>query len=72
MEAIWCAEAPHQLFDLANDPGELRDLSADRSDIVAELERELRTICDPEAENERAHAFNEVQIAALAEDGVSA
>lgn len=54
---IYCMEAPHQLFNLAEDPDELRNLAADVTDKRRELESELRGICDPDAENERAHAF---------------
>ncbi len=42
---------PPQLFDLETDPGELSDLAGDpaHADRLAELERELRAIADPEA-----------------------
>lgn len=47
-----------QLFDLEADPDETRDLAADPSYAVAlaELERELRRICDPEAVDRAAKA----------------
>jgi choline-sulfatase len=40
-----------ELFDLDQDPEELRDLSGDPSyaDVLREMEAELRRICDPEA-----------------------
>ena len=41
--------APHQLFHLGDDPEELVNLWSERPDVVAELESELRAICDPEA-----------------------
>jgi choline-sulfatase len=63
---IYCAKAPHQLFDLAEDPQELRNLAGKNPDKVAELERVLRGICDPERENERAHAFEREQLRAIA------
>ncbi|MEO0999134.1 MAG: sulfatase-like hydrolase/transferase [Pseudomonadota bacterium] len=42
-----------ELFDLAEDPEELTDLAAARPEIVAALEAELRSICDP-VETDRA------------------
>ena len=50
-------EAPDQLFDLDADPQELEDRSAARPEVAAELAAELRKICDPAAENERAFVF---------------
>lgn len=49
---------PAQLFDLATDPNELHDLveSGRAGDRLAALERQLRTICDPEAVDARAKA----------------
>lgn len=42
---------PPELFDLEADPGETRDLAADpaSAEILQEMERRLRVICDPEA-----------------------
>ncbi|MBN1672325.1 MAG: sulfatase-like hydrolase/transferase [Kiritimatiellae bacterium] len=54
--------APNQLFDLAADPNELDNLADTRADVAAEMERELRRICSPEAENERAESFIRVQL----------
>ena len=47
-----------QLFDLIADPEELNDLglSAGHSDIRAELDAELRAICDPEEVDKQARA----------------
>ncbi|HKY93921.1 MAG TPA: sulfatase-like hydrolase/transferase [Kiloniellales bacterium] len=47
-----------QLFDLANDPTEARDLAADpaHAATLARLERELRRHLDPEGVNARAFA----------------
>jgi choline-sulfatase len=63
---IYYMEAPHQLFRLSDDPDELRNVYAEFPDKVLELESELRRICDPERENERAHAFQDEQLKALA------
>jgi len=58
---IYYMEAPHQLFHLKDDPDELRNVYAEYPDKAQELERELRRICSPELENERAHRFQEEQ-----------
>ncbi|SFJ76497.1 choline-sulfatase [Paenibacillus sp. UNC496MF] len=63
---IYYMEAPHQLFRLSDDPDELRNVYSEFPDKARELEDELRRICDPEEENERAHAFQEEQLKALA------
>jgi arylsulfatase K len=39
---------PSQLFNVASDPGELQDLSADRTDVVRQLDAELRKVVDYE------------------------
>jgi len=62
---IWCAEAPHQLFHLAEDPDELRNRYEDCLPEADKLEAALRKICSPEAENERAHEFEARQLALL-------
>ncbi len=64
-------EAPHQLFDLEKDPHELENLYGQFPDVAADLERELRAICDPEAENDRADRFIETQLAAMSSSGPS-
>ncbi len=50
---VYYVDQVSQLFDLDNDPHELNDLSSDQSykDILAEAEKRLRTICDPEQAN---------------------
>ena len=58
-------EAPHQLFDLEKDPHELENLYGQFPDVAADLKRELRSVCDPEAENDRADRFIETQLAAM-------
>jgi choline-sulfatase len=49
---------PPQLFDLADDPYELRDLGQDPAyeAVRAACEAALRRICDPEATDARAKA----------------
>jgi choline-sulfatase len=48
--------APHQLFDLATDPDELVNRYQDDPEFAADLERELRDLCSPEEELDRARA----------------
>jgi choline-sulfatase len=47
-----------QLFDLQDDPQELQDLAQDpaRQAVLAQLQAELRSICDPEEVDRRAKA----------------
>ena len=60
-------EAPHQLFNIEDDPDELHNLYTLHPDKSVEMEGELRRICDPELENERAADFIQNQIEALQE-----
>lgn len=59
---IYYAEAPHQLFDLADDPEERRNIYDAAPDRARELTDCLYSICDPEAENRRAEAYIERQL----------
>jgi choline-sulfatase len=59
-----------QLFDLQSDPDERCDLGtrtddADILEVIAEGERRLRAICDPDAVNVRCFADQKKRIAAL-------
>ena len=58
-------DAPHQLFDLEKDPDELYNAYDEYPEIVVDLEGELRSICDPSEENDRAGCFIEALLAAL-------
>lgn len=58
---IFYAEAPNQLFNLAVDPDELKNVYSENIEKAKELEIELRKICNPERENEKAHLFQEKQ-----------
>ena len=60
---IHYSAAPHQLFNLADDPHELNNLYAERPEIAKKLEAELRAICSPEDENERAEKKIKQQLA---------
>jgi choline-sulfatase len=62
---LYNSEAPHQLFNLAEDPDELRNMYGKFPEVAQILERELRTVCSPERENERAHTFQSEQLQAL-------
>ncbi len=56
---------PPQLFDLASDPEELADLAGDArfADVVAECERRLRAVLDPEEVDARAKRRQEELLA---------
>ena len=64
---IYYIGAPRQLFDLENDPNELKNVAGDRADISSELERDLRNICSPEVENQRTEKFIQRQLEAIRE-----
>ena len=57
--------APHQLFNLGEDPEELINLWSERPDVVARLETELRSICDPDAVERDAEAVRVQQFEAV-------
>jgi hypothetical protein len=60
---IYHTGAPHQLFNLADDPNELRDLSATETERVRRMSRILREFCSPEEENLRASRLIVEQLA---------
>jgi choline-sulfatase len=62
-------EAPHQLFHLAGDPDELDNLYSSNTPKAEELEQELRRICSPEEENDKAHQFQDLQVESLIKHG---
>lgn len=64
---IHCTRAPHQLFNLAEDPEELDNLAEKHPKKLRQLQSILTDICDPEAEHQRAEAFIRRQLAAIAE-----
>lgn len=53
---VYYVDFPAQLFNLKDDPDELRDRAGDAecAEVLKELEAELRKICDPEAVNAQA------------------
>jgi choline-sulfatase len=59
---IWNVDAPHQLFNLLDDPGELTNQHTANPSKARELEGELRAICNPELENERANKLIDEQL----------
>ena len=58
---------PPQLFDLAADPLEQRDLGQDQgyAGLVADCERALRAVVDPDAADEQARADQAARVAAF-------
>lgn len=58
MKLIYHVDMPSQLFDLENDPIEAIDMIATGSNsaIASEMERKLRSICNPEEVDRRAKA----------------
>jgi choline-sulfatase len=59
---IHYTEAPNQLFHLSEDPDELHNVLSLYPEKSAELEAELRRICSPELEDDRAHQFQQEQL----------
>jgi len=59
------AKAPHQLFNLEQDPEELRNLFSKQPDITGDLDAELCRLCSPAAEVARAHRHEMRQQQAL-------
>ena len=68
---IYHINAEHQLFNLAEDADELVNRYRERGDIADDLEKDLRSICDPDLENERAHVFIQRQVDAIRRDDLS-
>jgi choline-sulfatase len=62
---IYNMDAPHQLFQLAEDPDELCNVFTQYPEQAQELEAELRKICTPELENTAAHQFEQLQLESL-------
>ncbi|MCE2490898.1 MAG: sulfatase-like hydrolase/transferase, partial [Anaerolineae bacterium] len=60
-------DGPPQLFDLLEDPDEVRDLSAhpDYRGVLAEREARLRSILDPEAVDRQARADQKARVEAF-------
>jgi len=62
---IYNSAAPHQLFNLRDDPEELVNVWPDRPDVVAGLETALRCICDSDAVERDAAAVRARQLEAV-------
>ncbi|MEJ6951453.1 sulfatase-like hydrolase/transferase [Natronospora cellulosivora (SeqCode)] len=62
---IYYIEAEDQLFNLAEDPDELNNLYYKNPDKAKELEAELRKICDPEKEDQKAKIFQKKQMESI-------
>ena len=68
---IYHCNAPHQLFDLAKDPDELENLYDREPKVASDLEADLRSVCDPDAENRRAHDFVDEQVQTIEKEKLS-
>ncbi|MBA2278548.1 MAG: choline-sulfatase, partial [Chloroflexia bacterium] len=66
---LYNMDAPHQLFNLADDPDELVNRAGTQPGVFADLERELRRLLSPEDENRRAHEMERRQLEILAAQG---
>lgn len=66
----YCIAASHQLFNLADDPDELHNLASTHPEKLSELEGELRSICNPIKENQRAEDYIQIQLAELDKRGL--
>jgi choline-sulfatase len=62
---IHCTKAPHLLFNVAEDPNELSDLSEKNSEKLRELTADLQAICSPEKEQIRAEEYIGRQLLAM-------
>lgn len=62
---LFYSEAPNQLFNIADDPNELTNLITKYPGVAQKMEKELRRICCPETENQRAESYIQQQLAAL-------
>ncbi len=58
---LYHAAAPHQLFNLEDDPEELRNLFENKPRKASQLVADLYRLCSPNVESRRAHEFEEVQ-----------
>ena len=68
---IYHCNAPHQLIDLAKDPDELENLYDSEPKAASEMEADLRSVCDPDAENRRAHDFVDEQVQTIEKEKLS-
>ena len=68
---IYYCNAPHQLFDLAQDPDELENLYDSEPKAASEMEADLRSVCDPDAENRRVHDFVDEQVQTIEKEKLS-
>jgi len=64
---VYYADYPPQLFHLASDPEELRDIAGlpDAAPVLQELKAELFVICDPDIVNHRAKADQQRRLAEI-------
>lgn len=63
----YVGQAP-QLFDLENDPAEIRNLAQDKPDKLAALDSRLREICNPEDIDAKVKAYDRASFARWREE----
>ena len=68
---IYHINAPHQLFNLDEDPDELDNRFNSNPATAGKLEDCLRAICDPERERNRADEFVASQLETIARENLS-
>ena len=64
---IYYCEADNQLFDMESKEKESNNIIEQYPEIAREMESELRKICDPEKENQRAEEYIQKQLKAIDE-----
>ncbi|MFW6271404.1 MAG: hypothetical protein ACOC4G_15205, partial [Bacillota bacterium] len=59
---LYNVDAPHQLFNLEEDPEELNNILHNEPKVFKDLKNELYNICSPEEESKKVDRFIEKQL----------